>query len=103
MTTETSTEASSCSIRQRAEPIFDVNSLDLGRCHTLEINTALNEFEVKHPGLSQRFHSWPPDVQRRINGELDKWIAGHPNRVVRLVSNALYQGVAVMLLHHTEK
>lgn len=92
-----------CAVRQRAEPIFDINSLELGKCHTLEVNTALNEFERAHPNLSQRFASWPPDVQRRLNTELDKWAAAHPERVVRLVSHSLFRGVAVVILHHIEK
>lgn len=97
------TDTPTCSVRQRADAIFDIHSLNLGQCHTLEINTALNEFEIKHPNLGQRFASWPPDVQHRINAELDKWMDAHPNHVVRLVSNALYRGVAVLVLHHTEK
>lgn len=98
-----SDDAPSCSIRQRAAPIFDINSLDLGKCHTLEINTTLNEFEKKHPGLSQRWPTWPPEVQHRLDAELAKWIEAHPEHVVRMISTALYQGVAVYVLHHVAK
>lgn len=92
-----------CSVRSRAAPIFDINSLDLGNCHSLEINTALNEFELKHPNMAQRFLTWPPAVQHRLNVETDKWVAAHPERIVRMISTALYQGVACVILHHDEK
>lgn len=96
-------EAPACSLRDGFTAPFEIASLDLHSCDVLEINTALNEFERKQPNLGQRIQSWPPDVQRRLNAELDKWIAARADRVVRLVSTGLYRGVAFVVLHHAAK
>jgi hypothetical protein len=92
-----------CTIRDRATPMFDVASLDLASCHSVEFNTALNEFETKHQGLGHRFETWPPDVQRRVSGVLDEWMKRDPSRVIRLTSFCLHQGVAVLILHYQHK
>lgn len=97
------TDAPACMLRDRAAPLFDLDSLELVKCHSFEVNTALNEFEVKHAGLSHRMESWPHDVRARIQKIVDEWMAGHAAFKIRLVSTGLHQGVAVVVLHYALK
>lgn len=91
-----------CNIRHRDEPLFDLDSLDLRKCHSFEVNSALNEFELKHPGLSHRFETWPAEVQLRFGKVIDEWKAKNQGRAIRLVSSGLHRGVAVVILHYAE-
>lgn len=94
--------APACNLRDRASPVFDLDSLELVKCHSFEVNTALNDFEIK-PGLSHRMETWPHDVRARLQKVLDEWIAKHPAFKIRLVSTGLHQGVAVVVLHYVLK
>lgn len=89
-----------CNIVDRPKALFSIDSLELNQCCSLEVNTALNEFEVKHPGLSHRFETWPPDVRRRITCAIDEWTKAHQTAVLRMTSFALYRGVCVVALHY---
>lgn len=96
-------DAPACGIRDRAGPMFDVDSLELRKCNSFEINTALNEFERKHPNLSHRFETWPDVVRLRFAKLIDEWTACHPHAVLKLTSTGLHQGVCVVILHYAEK
>lgn len=92
-----------CTIRDRAGHLFEVDSLELKKCHSYEVNTALNEFEKAHAGLAHRMETWPPDVRRRIQTVLDAWLADHTTFAIRLVSSGMHNGVAVVILHYALK
>lgn len=97
------TDAPTCNVRDRAGHLFEVDSLDLKKCHSFEINTALQEHELQHPGLAHRMETWPPDVRRRIHTLLDAWLAEHTTFAIRLVSSGMHNGVAVVILHYALK
>lgn len=92
-----------CTIRDRAGNLFEVDSLELKACHSIEFNMALNEFEQKHPGLAHRMETWPPDVRRRMQVKIEQWLAEHTTFAIRLVSNGMHNGVAVVILHYALK
>lgn len=96
-------DAPACNMRDRAHPLFDLDSLELNKCHSFEVNTALNEFELVHPGISHRWETWPPAVQDRIAKPLNEWLARDPSRAIRLTSFGLHQGVAVVIVHYQHK
>lgn len=93
-------EPNACLLREQDKPLFDLGSLDLSTCGVLEVNTALNEFERARPNVSHRFDSWPADVQKRVNDIVKAWIEKNPKRVIRMQSSSIWQGVAVLVLHH---
>lgn len=92
-----------CNVRDRAGHLFEVDSLELKTCHSIEFNMALNEFEQKHPGLAHRMETWPPDVRRRMDEQIKKWLAEHAAFAIRLVSNGMHNHVAVVILHYALK
>lgn len=92
-----------CDVRDRAGHLFEVDSLELKTCHSIEFNMALTEFEMKQPGLAHRMETWPPDVKRRMQVQIEEWLAGHATFAIRLVSNGMHNGVAVVILHYALK
>lgn len=96
-------DAPACTLREADKALFDLSALDLAGCTYLSIHTALNEFERKREGLGHRLETWPAEVQKRIGDELAAWQTRNVARSIRLVSTALFQGVAILIVHHVER
>jgi hypothetical protein len=92
--------ASACELKERPAG-FERVPVELGDCDVLIVSCGLiGEFE-KPKGI--RPEHWPPAARARVEAEAEKFIAAHPDRVVRLVSFGASSGACFLVMHHAPK
>jgi hypothetical protein len=74
--------------------------VELGDCNVLIVSCSLTPNETAG-GLV--LNDWPAGVRVRVWGQVEGYFKAHPDRVARLVSSGVSEGVCFVMVHHAPK